>query len=99
ERTGTAAARITVIGGAAKNRAVQELAPAVFGREVTFAPPAEYVALGAARQAAWALAGTGEPPAWGISGSRARSAEAAPDVLGAYRELKARTEGWGDAAS
>src|SRR5699024_2574955 len=56
ERPGTAAARITGIGGAAKNRAVQERAPAVFGREVTFAPPAEYVALGAARQAAWAVA-------------------------------------------
>ena len=26
--------------------------------------PEEYVALGAARQAAWALAGTDEPPAW-----------------------------------
>ena len=99
ERTGTAAARITVIGGAAKNRAVQELAPAVFGREVTFAPPAEYVALGAARQAAWALAGTDEPPVWEISGSRVAGAEPTPEVLGAYRELKARTEGWGDAAS
>ena len=99
ERTGTAAARITVIGGAAKNRAVQELAPAVFGREVTFAPPAEYVALGAARQAAWALAGTDEPPAWEISGSQVAGAEPTPGVLGAYRELKARTEGWGAAAS
>ena len=28
------------------------------------ATPDEYVALGAARQAAWALAGTPEPPAW-----------------------------------
>jgi xylulokinase len=95
ERTGTAAQRITLIGGGARSRAVQELAPAVFGREVTIAPDGEYVALGAARQAAWALAGTAEPPAWEISGSRVVAADATPEVLGAYRELKERTEGWG----
>src|SRR5699024_1372522 len=99
ERTGTPAARITVMGRAAKNRAVQELAPAVFGREVTFAPPAEYVSRGAASQAAWARGGPAEPPACESSGSRVAGAEPTPDVLGAYRELKARTEGWGDAAS
>jgi xylulokinase len=95
ERTGTAAQRITLIGGGARSRAVQELAPAVFGREVTIAPDGEYVALGAARQAAWALAGTAEPPAWEISGSRVVAADATPEVLGAYRELKERTEGRG----
>ena len=94
ERTGTAAARITLIGGAARSEAVQQLAPAIFGREVTLAPPAEYVALGAARQAAWALAGTGEPPAWALSGSRTVGGEATPQVLEAYRELKERTAGW-----
>ncbi|MDN5688532.1 MAG: xylulokinase [Brachybacterium sp.] len=92
--TGTAAARITLIGGAARSQAVQQLAPAVFGREVTVAPAAEYVALGAARQAAWALAGTAEPPAWEISGSRVVEADPTPEVLGAYRALKERTEGW-----
>ena len=95
ERTGTAPRRITLIGGGARSRAVQQLAPAIFGREVTIAPDGEYVALGAARQAAWALAGTEEPPAWEISGSRVVSAEATPQVLEAYRELKGRTEGWG----
>lgn len=93
--TGTDPARITLIGGAARSQAVQQLAPAVFGREVTIAPDGEYVALGAARQAAWALAGTQEPPAWEISGSRTVGAEATPQVLEAYRELKERTEGWG----
>lgn len=94
DRTGTAAARITLIGGAARSEAVQQIAPAIFGREVTLAPPAEYVALGAARQAAWALTGTDEPPAWTISGSRIVSAEPTPEVLGAYRELKERTADW-----
>lgn len=95
DRTGTAAARITLIGGAARSEAVQQIAPAIFGREVTLAPPAEYVALGAARQAAWALAGTDEPPAWTISGSRIVSAAPTPEVLEAYRVLKGRTQGWG----
>ncbi|WP_114853201.1 xylulokinase [Brachybacterium sp. YJGR34] len=94
ERTGTTAARITLIGGAARSEAVRQLAPGIFGREVTLAPPAEYVALGAARQAAWALAGTEEPPAWELTGSRTVGAEPTPQVLGAYRELKERTEGW-----
>ncbi|TDP78010.1 xylulokinase [Brachybacterium sp. AG952] len=95
KRTGTAARRITLIGGGARSRAVQQLAPAIFGREVTIAPDGEFVALGAARQAAWALAGTEEPPAWEISGSRIVDAEPTPEVLEAYRELKERTEGWG----
>ncbi|GAA1726633.1 xylulokinase [Brachybacterium phenoliresistens] len=94
ERTGTAARRITLIGGAARNPAVRALAPAIFGREVTIAPEGEYVALGAARQAAWALAGTEQPPSWEITGSEVVSAEATPQVLEAYRELKDRTESW-----
>ena len=94
ERTGTAARRITLIGGGARSRAVQQLAPAIFGREVTIAPDGEFVALGAARQAAWALAGTEEPPAWEISGSSVVTADATPQVLGAYRELKERTADW-----
>lgn len=94
ERTGTAAARITLIGGGARSEAVQQLAPAIFGREVILAPPAEYVALGAARQAAWALAGTEEPPAWELTGSRTVGGEATPEVLGAYRALKERTASW-----
>ncbi|MFJ6041901.1 xylulokinase [Brachybacterium paraconglomeratum] len=94
ERTGTAARRITLIGGGARSRAVQQLAPAIFGREVTIAPDGEFVALGAARQAAWALAGTEEPPAWEISGSRIVTADATPQVLEAYRELKERTADW-----
>lgn len=94
DRTGTAARRITLIGGGARSRAVQQLAPAIFGREVTIAPDGEFVALGAARQAAWALAGIEEPPAWEISGSSVVTADATPQVLEAYRELKDRTADW-----
>ena len=35
-------------------------------------PPGEYVALGAARQAAWALAGTASPPSWPLPGTGRR---------------------------
>ena len=94
DRTGTSAATITLIGGAARSEAVQQLAPAIFGRAVTIAPAAEYVALGAARQAAWALSGDQEPPAWTLTDSRTVDAEATPEVLGAYRELKDRTAEW-----
>ncbi|UVY84413.1 xylulokinase [Brachybacterium sp. NBEC-018] len=93
--TGVSPARVTLIGGGARSRAVQELAPAVLGRPVTLAPDGEYVALGAARQAAWALAETDEPPVWELGGARTLEAEATPEVLDAYRALKERTEGWG----
>ncbi|MFD0689304.1 xylulokinase [Actinomadura fibrosa] len=56
--------RTLLIGGGARSEAVRALAPAIFGTPVTVPEPAEYVALGAARQAAWALAGTPEPPDW-----------------------------------
>lgn len=92
--SGRAPERIILIGGAAQSAAVRALAPAVFGRDVTLAPTGEYVALGAARQAAWALAGTAEPPTWSLEGLETLHAEPTPDVLDAYQQLKARTEGW-----
>jgi xylulokinase len=58
--------RILLLGGAARSRAVQALAPALLGAEVVLPEPAEYVALGAARQAAWASAGTDTPPTWSV---------------------------------
>ncbi|MEI8409021.1 MULTISPECIES: xylulokinase [unclassified Kribbella] len=58
--------RILLLGGAARSRAVQALAPALLGAEVILPEPAEYVALGAARQAAWALSGADTPPTWQV---------------------------------
>jgi len=57
--------RVLLIGGAARSSAVRAVAPMVFGAEVVVPEPGQYVALGAARQAAWALAGGDRPPAWG----------------------------------
>ncbi|MBO0787361.1 MAG: xylulokinase, partial [Actinobacteria bacterium] len=50
--------RVLLIGGGARSEAVRALAPGIFGAAVEVPEPREYVALGAARQAAWALAGT-----------------------------------------
>lgn len=62
--------RIFLLGAAAELPAVQELAPALLGAQVVVPAPAEYTALGAARQAAWSAAvadGTlpaDMPPPW-----------------------------------
>ncbi|MEU7767316.1 xylulokinase [Nocardia sp. NPDC049190] len=56
--------RVLLIGGAARSPLVADIAAQIFRVEVTVPEPNEYVALGAARQAAWALQGGAEPPAW-----------------------------------
>ncbi|WP_062985550.1 xylulokinase [Nocardia anaemiae] len=56
--------RVLLIGGAARSALVAEIAAQIFGLTVTVPEPNEYVALGAARQAAWALTGTAQPPNW-----------------------------------
>lgn len=49
--------RVVLVGGAAASEAVRTIAPTVLGRPVHVPPPAEAVADGAARQAAWVLTG------------------------------------------
>ncbi|MBH1937082.1 xylulokinase [Streptomyces sp. AV19] len=61
---GVRTGRVLLIGGAARSPVVGEIAAQVFGSPVTVPRPDEYVALGAARQAAWALSGRAEPPRW-----------------------------------
>ncbi|MFF2086934.1 xylulokinase [Nocardia sp. NPDC058176] len=53
-----------LIGGGARSSALRHAAAEVFEMPVLVPAPEEYVALGAARQAAWALHGGTEPPAW-----------------------------------
>ncbi|WP_207454563.1 FGGY family carbohydrate kinase [Herbiconiux sp. SYSU D00978] len=59
---GVGAERLLLIGGAALNPAVQAVAAQVFAEPVVVPNPGEYVARGAAAQAAWAL--TGSRPEW-----------------------------------
>jgi len=61
--------RAFLIGGAAQSAAVQQLAPGILGREVLVPTPGEYVADGAARQAAWVLSGQQQQPQWSASGA------------------------------
>ncbi|MFJ4791166.1 FGGY family carbohydrate kinase [Streptomyces sp. NPDC088794] len=62
--------RIFLLGAAAELPAVQVAAPSLFGAQVVVPQPADYAALGAARQAAWALGVTQgtldrrNPPMW-----------------------------------
>ena len=61
---GVSAQRILLIGGAAQNPAVSAIAAQVFDVPVVVPSPGEYVALGAAAQAAWVL--SGERPVWDL---------------------------------
>ncbi|MGO9928278.1 MAG: xylulokinase [Mycobacterium sp.] len=92
-RRGIAARRILLIGGGARSRALREIAPAVFGMPVLAPNPAEYVALGAARQAAWALRGSPRPPAWKPPPTDEYAADPAPAVLERYAQVRDLTEG------
>jgi xylulokinase len=82
ERTGVTVERLLLIGGAAQNEAVRTVAAQVFGREVLVPEPGEYVAAGAARQAAWVV--TGSLPGWSIP-TTAIPADPHPEVLERYR--------------
>ncbi len=80
--------RLVLIGGGGRNAAVQQLAPGVFGADVEIPAPAEYVALGAARQAAWALTGT--LPDWPSAGGRTVTGDGVSEVRAAYASLRDR---------
>ncbi len=88
---GVDAQRYLLIGGAAASPAVRAIAPSVLGAAVTVPEAGEYVADGAARQAAWALAGAAEPPAWPLAGAEIYRAPAAPQVHERYAEVRSLT--------
>jgi xylulokinase len=64
DASGIAPRRIVLIGGAARSTAVQRIAADLFGLPVVVPEPAEYVALGAARQAVWTLRQEATAPHW-----------------------------------
>jgi xylulokinase len=94
EQLGVSINRVLLIGGAAKNPAISTIASALFGREVLVPEPGEYVADGAARQAAWALLGGSTPPHWNLGEVSSTHAPATPEVVDAYRTLRDRTINW-----
>ncbi|AKK10278.1 FGGY family of carbohydrate kinases, C-terminal domain [Corynebacterium uterequi] len=88
EVSGSRAERLLFIGGGAKSLAVRTLAPSVLGSDIEVPEPGEYVALGAARQAAWALSGGADLPQWEKRPTTCYSGEHHPQVLEAYREAR-----------
>jgi xylulokinase len=55
--------------------------------------PAEYVALGAARQAAWTLSQQDLPPSWSYGATASYDADPTPRVLEQYRAAQPLTLG------
>jgi len=82
--------RVLLVGGGAASRAVRVIAPTVLGRPVHVPPPGEYVARGAARQAAWVLSGAAEPPTWELPETSVHEADALPGIRSRYAEARDR---------
>lgn len=85
---GTVVRRVLLVGGGAQSEAVRTIAPAVLGVPVLVPPPGEYVADGAARQAAWVLAGGKAPPEWSRSETTRHEADPLPQVRERYAEVR-----------
>ncbi|HEX4833978.1 MAG TPA: xylulokinase [Trebonia sp.] len=92
--TGVRPRRIVLIGGGARSEAIRALAPAIFGVPVTVPEAGQDVALGAARQAAWALAGGEQPPQWPARPSRTFEAAPQPAVREQYAALRDDAAAW-----
>jgi xylulokinase len=88
EQHGATIERVLLVGGGARSEALRRIAPAVLGRPVLAPPPGEYVADGAALQAAWVLAGGDEPPQWPLTGGRSYEADPTPAVRSRYAEVQ-----------
>ncbi len=82
--------RVVLIGGAARSAAVQRIAAELFGLPVVVPEPAEYVALGAARQAAWVLSGAQHPPEWTVDTLASVEASGDGTVRARYGEVRDR---------
>jgi len=93
---GPAERRVLLIGGGARSAAVRQLAPGIFFSPVSVPEPEEYVALGAARQAAWALAGTPEPPPWPARPTASYTGPPQPEIRERHAALRDDTATWNE---
>jgi xylulokinase len=83
--------RLILIGGGARSEAARRIAPTVLGAPVAVPSPGEYVADGAARQAAWTLAGDERPPSWSLGDVETHAADVEPFVRARYAEVRELT--------
>lgn len=81
-KEGVEISRLLLVGGAARNQAVQQITSEIFGLPVHIPTPGEYVSEGAAIQAAWAL--MGQRPDWSQDGFTVTQAEPQPAVAARY---------------
>ncbi|MGY3319728.1 xylulokinase [Arthrobacter sp. TE12232] len=79
---GSPATRLLLIGGAVQNPAVQAIAAQVFDLPVVVPSPGEYVARGAAVQAAWAHGSN--RPAWPVAVDAAPAPDFHPEIQQNY---------------
>lgn len=86
--TGAEVGRVLLTGGAAASAAVQSVAPELFPVDVAMPAAGEYVALGAARQAAWASSGAEEAPTWELSVTELPAVRRSPEVVERYRSVR-----------
>ncbi|SJN39878.1 Xylulose kinase [Microbacterium esteraromaticum] len=93
EASGVAGARAIFVGGGARYRSLQEVAAQVFSMPLVFPEPAEYVALGVARQAAGTIKGA--LPGW-TAPREELAPRNSPEPLAGYR--RATHLLWSDSA-
>ncbi|WP_306212261.1 xylulokinase [Actinoplanes sp. RD1] len=87
---GATANRIVLVGGGARSEAVRKIAPALFGLPVLVPPPGEYVADGAAKQAAWVTLGGEAPPQWSAETPEVYEAPPVPLIREQYAHARDR---------
>ncbi|ABP56022.1 xylulokinase [Salinispora tropica] len=85
---GVAVQRVILVGGGARSTAVRRVAPQIFGVPVVVPPPGEYVADGAARQAAWTALGGAQPPIWTVAAPRTYEADPVPAIRARYAQAR-----------
>jgi xylulokinase len=78
--------RIMLIGGSANNKAVAQCAREIFEHPTELPEPAEYVALGATVQAAWAL--SGQRPVWPVKTHPLGQPQFNPDIRKNYARYR-----------
>ncbi|WP_243789720.1 xylulokinase [Saccharopolyspora gloriosae] len=95
-RVGVDVRRVLLIGGASESAAVRAVAPSLFGVPVEIPETTEYVALGAAKQAAWAVSGSVAPPDWELRSEACPAANVyqGEAVRHAYRTAREQIHGF-----
>lgn len=66
-RAGVPSKKVILIGGGAKSSAIQQIFADFLEQTIVVPATSEYVADGAARQAAWTLSGKSQPPSWNLN--------------------------------